>query len=217
MLLRRAEAKDFSNEPKADLNFVEDGIYPASFVKCTEEQGKFGPQIKWLFTIDETHNLKIFVNIYTPMDWAPGNKLDSFLVAMGVDTTNNFDITTFNTDSIAKGSKLLIMVQKKQAKSTGNIYLAATKFLPYSANSRSAQPLDFPQEHIIMPQVQQQPQAQGLNVQYGQPAPNYQQPVQQPFQQHVFTPTGAPQAPRVTNVNMGGAAQVKKVDFTSNL
>ena len=221
MILTRAEGRNFSNEPKADLNFVEDGIYPASFVKCTEEQGKFGPQIKWLFTLDEVSGLKIFVSIYTAMGWAPGNKLDSFLVAMGIDTTNNFDINSFNTDSIAKGTKLLLMVQKKQSKSTGNVYLGVSKWLPYSVNARGAEPLDFPKEHIIMPESQPMAQGPQLNVNYQpqnfgqQPQPQFQQQAQ-PQYQPAYTPN--PGMQRVTNIPTGPAMpQVKKVDFNSNL
>ena len=114
MILTRQEAKDYSNEPRPDLNYVEDGIYPASFVKCTEEQGQYGPQIKWLFTLDEVNKIKIFVSLFTSTSWAPGNKLDGLLVSLGIDTTNNFDLATFNTDMIKGGTKILLMVSKKK-------------------------------------------------------------------------------------------------------
>lgn len=225
MILARAERKDFSNEPRPDLQYVEDGIYPASLVKCTEEQGQYGPQIKWLFTLDEVNDIKIFVNVYTSMSWAPGSKLDGFLVSLGIDTTNNFDISTFNTDSIQKGTKILLMVQKQKSKASGNVYLKVAKWLPYSSTARGAEPLNFPKEHMIYPQqTQQQGVPQQVNVQWQQPqAPQFNQPVNPSWQPspnmnminpnatRVTSPVQEPQYPGI------GQTVVKKVDFNSNL
>lgn len=223
MILTRAEAKDYSNEPRADLNFVEDGIYPATFVKCSEEQGQFGSQIKWLFTLDEANGIKIFVSIFTSMAWAPGNKLDSLLVVLGIDTTNNFDLSAFNTDTIQKGTKALLMVSKKMSKK-GNVYLKVDKWLPYSQNARGAEPLVFPQEHLIMPTVQQQPMNnQQVTVQYNKPINNQAPNIGQQFQQQQYNiprMTPGQSVNRITTPggaqNFGNGAPVKKVDFGNN-
>ena len=220
MILTRAEGRDFSKEPRADLNYVEDGIYPASFVKCTEEQGQYGPQIKWLFTLDEVNNIKIFVSMFTSTAWAPGNKLDSLLVVLGIDTTNNFDLATFDTNMIQQGTKALLMVSKKISQK-GNVYLKVDKCLPYSPNARGAEPLSFPREHMIMPELQQQaPANPQLKVQY--PAPNNQQLNNfQQFQQQSYTTPRVNPATGVNRIttpqNYTGQSQVKKVDFGSNL
>lgn len=227
MILTRAEGRDFSKEPKPDLNYVEDGIYPASFVKCTEEQGQYGPQIKWLFTLDEVNNIKIFVSMFTSTAWAPGNKLDSLLVVLGIDTTNNFDLSTFDTNMIQAGTKALLMVSKKMSQK-GNVYLKVDKCLPYSPSARGAEPLMFPQEHMIMPDLNQQaPANPQVKVQYNQPINNQPVGMQQQFQQQPYTkpqsypatginrittPT-TPASP--TTPNYVGQPPVKKVDFGS--
>lgn len=224
MILTRAEGRDFSKEPKPDLNYVEDGIYPASFVKCTEEQGQYGPQIKWLFTLDEVNNIKIFVSMFTSTAWAPGNKLDSLLVVLGIDTTNNFDLSTFDTNMIQQGTKALLMVSKKMSQK-GNVYLKVDKCLPYSPSARGAEPLMFPQEHMIMPDLNQQaPANPQVKVQYNQPINNQPDGMQQKFQQQQY---GKPQAYPATGINRittpttpttpnyAGQPSVKKVDFGS--
>jgi len=224
MILTRAEGRDFSKEPKPDLNYVEDGIYPASFVKCTEEQGQYGPQIKWLFTLDEVNNIKIFVSMFTSTAWAPGNKLDSLLVVLGIDTTNNFDLSTFDTNMIQAGTKALLMVSKKMSQK-GNVYLKVDKCLPYSPSARGAEPLMFPQEHMIMPDLNQQaPANPQVKVQYSQPINNQPVGMQQQFQQQ---PYAKPQAYPATGINRittpttpttpnyAGQPPVKKVDFGS--
>lgn len=228
MILTRAEGRDFSKEPKPDLNYVEDGIYPASFVKCTEEQGQYGPQIKWLFTLDEVNNIKIFVSMFTSAAWAPGNKLDGLLVVLGVDTTNNFDLATFDTNMIQQGTKALLMVSKKMSQK-GNVYLKVDKCLPYSPNARGAEPLMFPQEHMIMPELNQQqaPANPQLKVQYNQPINNQSVGMQQQFQQQQYVKPQAypatginrittPTTPTTqTTPNYAGQPSVKKVDFGS--
>ena len=231
MILTRAEGRDFSKEPRADLNYVEDGIYPASFVKCTEEQGQYGPQIKWLFTLDEVNNIKIFVSMFTSAAWAPGNKLDSLLVVLGIDTTNNFDLATFDTNMIQPGTKALLMVSKKMSQK-GNIYLKVDKCLPYSPNARGAEPLMFPQEHMIMPDTvqQQAPANPQLKVQY-QPINNQPAGMSQQFQQQQYakkpqsypatginritTPASPNSQATPTTPNYVGQPPVKKVDFGS--
>jgi len=230
MILTRQEAKDYSNEPRPDLNYVEDGIYPASFVKCSEEQGQYGPQIKWLFTLDEVNKIKIFVSLFTSTSWAPGNKLDGLLVSLGIDTTNNFDLATFNTDMIKGGTKILLMVSKKRSQK-GNIYLKVDKYLPYSPNARGAEPLMFPQEHMIMPEPQQQSQQfqqqqPPLKVNYQSIKPINNQPngMYQQFQQQPYAGPSINPAPNMgqrvtnpTNQNFGTMPPVKKVDFGSKL
>lgn len=228
MILTRAEGRDFSKEPKPDLNYVEDGIYPASFVKCTEEQGQYGPQIKWLFTLDEVNNIKIFVSMFTSSAWAPGNKLDSLLVVLGIDTTNNFDLSTFDTNMIQQGTKALLMVSKKMSQK-GNVYLKVDKCLPYSPNARGAEPLVFPREHMIMPDTvqQQAPANPQLKVQYNQPINNQPVGMQQQFQQQQYTKPQAYPATGINRIttpttpaspttpNYVGQPPVKKVDFGS--
>ena len=221
MILTRAEGRDFSKEPRADLNYVEDGIYPASFVKCTEEQGQYGPQIKWLFTLDEVNNIKIFVSMFTSTAWAPGNKLDGLLVVLGIDTTNNFDLATFDTNMIQQGTKALLMVSKKMSQK-GNVYLKVDKCLPYSPNARGAEPLSFPREHMIMPELQQQaPASPQLKVQYQQAPNNQQLNNYQQFQQKPYTTPSVNPAKGINRIttpqNYTGQPQVKKVDFGSNL
>lgn len=224
MILTRAEGRDFSKEPRADLNYVEDGIYPASFVKCTEEQGQYGPQIKWLFTLDEVNNIKIFVSMFTSAAWAPGNKLDSLLVVLGIDTTNNFDLATFDTNMIQAGTKALLMVSKKMSQK-GNIYLKVDKCLPYSPNARGAEPLMFPQEHMIIPDLNQQAPANSqVKVQYNQPINNQPVGMQQQFQQQQYAKPQSYPATGINRIttpttpttpNYAGQPPVKKVDFGS--
>ena len=224
MILTRAEGRDFSKEPKPDLNYVEDGIYPASFVKCTEEQGQYGPQIKWLFTLDEVNNIKIFVSMFTSTAWAPGNKLDSLLVVLGIDTTNNFDLSTFDTNMIQAGTKALLMVSKKMSQK-GNVYLKVDKCLPYSPSARGAEPLMFPQEHMIMPDLNQQaPASSQVKVQYNQPINNQPVGMQQQFQQQQYAKPQSYPATGINRIttpttpttpNYAGQPPVKKVDFGS--
>ena len=83
----------------------------------------------------------------------------------------------------------------------------------------------FPQEHMIMPEPQQQQQVQQPQLRVNYPINNQPNVMYQQFQQQPYTTPNITPAPnvgqRVTNPgNQQGfvnAPQIKKVDFNSNL
>lgn len=216
MIIQRGQAEA---RQSVDVSVIEDGFYPAIFKKCIEKTGQNGSFLIWLFDLEEVNKVPITVSVLTPAEWVPGRKLDSLMKAIGIDTTSS-DMVSFDTDTIQKGTKVMLFCEKKQGKD-GVLRLNGTKWGKYVPGARGTEPLEYPQDYYAQQQQQQQQAQAPVNVSYGQQSstfiqkPNYSTTGMNPNMgqvssvNRVTNPYGTPQSIPTGPV-------VKKVDFGNN-
>lgn len=211
MIIQRGQAEA---RQSVDVSVIEDGFYPAIFKKCIEKTGQNGAFLVWLFDLEEVNKVPITVSVLTPAEWVPGRKLDSLMKAIGIDTDNS-DMVSFDTDTIQKGTKVMLFCEKKQGKD-GVLRLNGTKWGKYIPGARGTEPLEYPQDYLAQ---QQQGRPQQLNVSYNQ-APNtfVQKPTYGTSIGNGNVVASSGNVNRITTYQAPqGVNTVKKVDFNSNI
>lgn len=115
--------EDYTEEEKAKIKQnteVPGGAYSASLRDIVEKDTAFGPAYMFTFIIHGGgHDGKI-INGFTPTKWKPGNKLDKWLKAFGVDAGIN---ERFNTDMI-KGTNVQLFVGPNKNGKLGILQIA---------------------------------------------------------------------------------------------
>jgi hypothetical protein len=122
---------------------VEDGVYEAELATVDDIEGRYGPSMKFNFTITGPDSVApefigMTVNMLCTAKLAPGNKLDEALVALGGAVEIGEDVDP--ADYI--GTKCRVSVQAKEK--DGKTYANVIRVLPFKRAAGGAPPAQRP-------------------------------------------------------------------------